>query len=391
MHAAQAQGLTQAAVEALHRRDGASARDALQSVVAAGLDDAATHLALAYAHALLKDHVSAQREADVTLATDPSNLRALLIKADLFHLDGDGAAAASFYQAAVKANPSGSNPPGDMQDELARAQAMAQHYQDDLQGALQRTLARVREQAAESSTRFADSVGILLGEKQVYLQQPKHYYFPGLPHVQFYGRERFPWLPALEAATADIRQELLGVLQSEGAFTPYVQRDPSRPALSSGGMLNNPDWSAYYLWKNGSEVSDHAQRCPRTMAALRGLPLTQVPGRSPSVLFSLMRPGAHIPAHHGFVNTRLICHLPLIVPAGCRFRVGHETRPWVEGQAWVFDDTIEHEAWNDSDQTRVVLLFEVWQPELTAAEQGMVQALFAAIDSHPGARGDWGI
>lgn len=391
MHAAQAQALTHAAVEALHRRDGASARDALQSVVAAGLDDAAVHLALAYAHALLKDHVSAHREADVALAADPRNLRALLVKADLFHLDGDGAAAASFYQAAVKSALSGASPPSDMKDELARAQAMAQRYQEDLQGALKRTLAQVREQAAESSARFADSVGILLGEKQVFLQQPKHYFFPGLPHVQFYGRDRFPWLPALEAATADIRQELLAVLQGEGAFTPYVQRDPNRPALSSGGMLNNPDWSAYYLWKNGSEVTDHAQRCPRTMAALKCVPLTQVPGRSPSVLFSLMRPGAHIPAHHGFVNTRLICHLPLIVPAGCRFRVGHETRPWVEGQAWVFDDTIEHEAWNDSDQTRVVLLFEVWQPELTAAEQGMVQALFAAIDSHPGARGDWGI
>ena len=391
MQAAQALALTLAAVEALHRRDGVSARDALQRVVAAGLDDVPTHLALAYAHALLKDQVSAHREADITLAAEPRNLRALLIKADLFHLDGDGAAAASFYQAAVKSAPAGDSPPGDMKDELARAQAMAQRYQEDLQGSLQRTLARVREQAAESSTRFADSVGILLGEKQVYLQQPKHYFFPGLPQVQFYGRDRFPWLPALEAATADIRDELLAVLQGEGAFTPYVQRDPSRPALSSGGMLNNPDWSAYFLLKNGAEVTAHAHRCPRTMAALRGLPLTQVHGRSPSVLFSLMRPGAHIPAHNGFVNTRLICHLPIIVPPGCRFRVGHETRPWVEGQAWVFDDTIEHEAWNDSDQTRVVLLFEIWQPELTLAEQGMVRALFAAIDSHPGARGDWGI
>ena len=391
MQAAQARALTQAAVEALRRRDGATAQQALNQVVTAGLDDAATHLALAYAHAMLKDHASAHREADLTLSREPRNLRALLVKADLFHMDGDGAAAATFYQAAVKSVPEGTIPPGEMKDELARAQAMAARYQQDLQGALQRTLAQVRTQAGAASARFADSVGILLGEKQVYLQQPRHYFFPGLPHIQFYGRDQFPWLSALEAATADIRQELLAVLKGGDAFTPYVQRDSSRPALSSGGMLDNPDWSAYYLLKNGAEVTAHAQRCPRTMAALKGVPLTQVPGRSPSVLFSLLRPGAHIPAHNGMVNTRLICHLPLIVPPKCRFRVGHETRPWVEGQAWVFDDTIEHEAWNDSDQTRVVLLFEVWQPALTPAEQGMVRDLFAAIDSHPGARGEWGI
>ena len=391
MQAAQANALTQAAVEALRRRDGAQACALLLQVVAAGLDDPATHLALAYAYALLKDNPNAHREADITLAADPRNLRALLIKADLFHVDGDGAAAASFYQAAVKSVPAGTSPPGGMGDELARAQAMAQRYEQDLQGALQRTLSRVKVQAGDQSARFADSVDFLLGHKQVFLQQPKHYYFPGLPHVQFYGREKFPWLPALEAATPDIRQELLEVMRGHDAFTPYVQRDPTRPALSSGGMLNNADWSAYYLWKNGTEVTAHAQRCPRTMAALKGVPLTQVPGRSPSVLFSLLRPGAHIPAHNGMVNTRLICHLPLIVPPGCRFRVGNETRPWVEGKAWIFDDTIEHEAWNDSDQTRVVLLFEVWQPELTPAEHDMVRALFAAIDSHPGARGDWGI
>lgn len=391
MQAAQAQALTQSGIEALHRRDGASAFKALQPVVAAGMADANTHLALAYAHVMLKEHPSAHREADLVLIADPRNLRALMIKADLFHVDGEGAAAASFYQAALKSVPADSAPPGELKGEWARAQAMAERYQQDLASALQRTLTQVKTQADGSSARFADSVDILLGEKEVFLQQPRHYYFPGLPQVQFYGREKFPWMDALEAATADIRREMLDVLQGDDAFTPYVQRDPSRPALSSGGMLNNSDWSAYYLWKNGAELKAHTARCPRTAAALRQLPLVRVPGRSPSVLFSLLKPGAHIPKHNGFVNTRLICHLPLLVPQGCRFRVGNETRPWVEGQAWVFDDTIEHEAWNESNETRVVLLFEIWQPELTQAEHNMVRALFAAIDSHPGGRVEWGI
>jgi aspartyl/asparaginyl beta-hydroxylase (cupin superfamily) len=156
-------------------------------------------------------------------------------------------------------------------------------------------------------------------------------------------------------------------------------------------MLNNPAWSAWYLWKNGEPVAGHAERCPQTMHALRNAPLSRVPNRSPSILFSLMKPGAHIPPHNGLVNTRLICHLPLIVPGRCRFRVGNEVREWVTDRAWAFDDTIEHEAWNDSDQTRVILLFEIWRPELTLEEQRLVTGLFEAIDAYSGTKPDWEI
>ena len=93
----------------------------------------------------------------------------------------------------------------------------------------------------------------------------------------------------------------------------------------------------------------------------------------------MLRPRTRIPPHNGLVNTRLICHLPLIVPPGCGFRVGNETREWVEGKAWVFDDSIDHEAWNDSDQTRVILLFEIWRPELTEEERALVAAMFEEI------------
>ena len=127
------------------------------------------------------------------------------------------------------------------------------------------------------------------------------------------------------------------------------------------------------------------------MAALAGVPLNQLPNRSPSVMFSLLRPHARIPPHNGLINTRLICHLPLIVPPGCGFRVGNENRHWQEGKAWVFDDSIEHEAWNPSDQTRVILLFEIWRPELTEQERLLVQALFAAIDAQSGQKPAWEI
>ena len=123
------------------------------------------------------------------------------------------------------------------------------------------------------------------------------------------------------------------------------------------------------------------------MKALENFPLAHIPNRSPNVLFSMLRPGARIPPHNGLLNTRLICHLPLIVPKGCGFRVGNETRDWKEGKAWVFDDTIEHEAWNNSDQRRIILLFETWRPELSQTERDLVAAMFEAIDAYgkPGA------
>jgi aspartyl/asparaginyl beta-hydroxylase (cupin superfamily) len=86
-------------------------------------------------------------------------------------------------------------------------------------------------------------------------------------------------------------------------------------------------------------------------------------------MFSILQPRTRIPPHTGSSNIRTTIHLPLVVPPGCGFRVGAETREWVEGEAWAFDDTIEHEAWNDSDQVRAILILDGWNPFLTEAER----------------------
>ncbi|MCS6947035.1 MAG: aspartyl/asparaginyl beta-hydroxylase domain-containing protein, partial [Steroidobacteraceae bacterium] len=198
-------------------------------------------------------------------------------------------------------------------------------------------------------------------------------------------------LTTLEQATSDIRSELLEVMQRPEDFAPYVQNRPNRPYKEQQGMVNNPDWTAFYLIKHGDIVAANVERCPRTMAALSDVPLARVANRSPSVLFSVLKAGAHIPPHNGLVNTRLIVHLPLIVPGRCIFRVGNEVREWQEGRAWVFDDTIEHEAWNRSDATRVILLFDIWRPELTAEERRLVAKLFESIDAYSGRKPEWTI
>jgi aspartyl/asparaginyl beta-hydroxylase (cupin superfamily) len=144
-------------------------------------------------------------------------------------------------------------------------------------------------------------------------------------------------------------------------------------------------WSAYFLWNQGAAQREHLARCPRTAQAVKAAPRCDVAHHGPNVFFSILEPRTRIPAHTGVTNARLTVHLPLIVPAGCGFRVGGERREWVPGKAWVFDDTIEHEAWNDSDTPRAILIFDIWNPHLTAAERDLVRAATEAIGGYYGA------
>ena len=89
-----------------------------------------------------------------------------------------------------------------------------------------------------------------------------------------------------------------------------------------------------------------------------------------------MLPGAHITPHTGILNTRLLCHLPLVVPEGCWFRVGNEVREWETGKLTIFDDSIEHEARNTSAFTRTILIFDIWRPELHPEERALVEAIY---------------
>ncbi len=383
--------LAQSGIAALRSGDAEGARKTFERISAAGLADASAFLGLAYACSALRDRAAALAAVDRALALEPRNVRALLFKADHLAAADDARAASAFYMAVVKSAPPTDPLPEDLRQEVARAQAMCDQYARQFESYLQDRLASMQTAEGRASLRFAHSLDILFGKKKIYFQDPRYYYFPELPQIQFYERDDFTWLDKVEAATAAIREELGEILKTGNAFTPYVQGNPNRPMLNKGGMLDNPDWSAFYLWKNGEIVAENAARCPRTMEALANVPIARVPGRSPSILFSQLRPGARIPAHTGFVNTRLICHLPLIVPPGCGFRVGNDTREWVEGKAWLFDDTIEHEAWNLSEQTRVILLFEIWRPELTIGERELVSAMFEAIDTHGGGSTTWNI
>lgn len=326
----------------------------------------------------LNDPAAALAAIDQVLLAQPRSLPALIAKADRLAALGDGRAASSFYRAVIDSAPPVREMPADLRDEVLRAEAMCKRYAAQFESYLRSRL------PLDGQARFGESLDILTGKRKIYFQEPRLYFFPGLPQIQFYPRDAFPWLARLEAATEAIRAELLQVLVEDGAFQPYVERNSRLPHTDAQGLLDNPAWSAFYLTRHGELVQENAARCPKTMEALTEAPLAWVKGRSPSVLFSLLQPGAYIPPHTGEVNTRLICHLPLVVPENCSLRVGNDVRTVEEGKAWVFDDTIEHEAWNRSNHTRVILLFEVWRPELTAEERALVSAMFEAIDGYRG-------
>jgi aspartate beta-hydroxylase len=330
-------------------------------------------------------------QAESRLATDPRDLRALIDKGDALGALGDPRGATGFYTVALRIAGETSNLPPDLIADLRRINAAQQAQAGKFQQHLVDALAQAGFDPATSSDRFALSLDLMAGRKQLYLSQPLFYLFPGLPQVQFQPRETLPWLTEVEAAAPAIRAELQALLAEPELFRPYVEKRANRPNTDTVGMVDNPEWSALFLWKDGVEQPEIARRCPLTLEALASVPLCRVPGRTPTILFSKLGAGARIPAHHGLINTRLICHLPIIAPPGSRFRVGNDIREWAEGQAWAFDDTVEHEARNDSGQDRTILIFDAWKPDLTAEERDLVVAMFRAIDAYGQASPAWGV
>jgi len=364
---------------ALARGGCAEALRCFDAIINAGRGDGTVWVALALTRQGLGDNEGLDQALDAALKLEPQNVRALLMKGDLFVAAGNRRAAVGFYGAALKLVPDTEGLPPEAVAEIDRVRGARDRLNEALHGDLTRGLIARGYDPATASPRFAESLELLAGRKTRYIQEPRSYFFPGLPTIQFYPREDFPWLGAIEAASGDILAELTA-LMADGPhiFAPYIEAEENRPATETA-LLENEAWSACYLWRDGAPVPDIAARCPKTMAALEHAPLERIAGRSPFALFSKLTPGAVIAPHTGFHNSRLVCHLPLIAPEGCWFRVGNETRAWETGQALVFDDTIEHEAHNGSDQTRIVLIFNIWRPELTEVERGLVAGLMEGI------------
>lgn len=315
------------------------------------------------------------------LSLAPRDFTALLMRASL--LDSlCGPAAPEAWSHALAQKPDGDLSPH-LATVLARGQARVEQWRDRREQQMKTVMQEVEARAdAEQRQRFARFRTNVLRRTRAYHSEPTAFHFPGLPEREFHPRRLFPWISALEAATDEITAELNAVMAAERAeLVPYIQYDEHLPLDQWKALNHSPHWTAIHLLQDGQVIKANARHCPRTLEILRGCDQPKVRGASPNAMFSLLAPHTRIPPHVGVNNARLVCHLPLVIPEGCWFRVGGETRFWKRGEAFVFDDTIEHEALNPTDQLRIVFIFDVWHPELDEVEREGIAALIAAETS----------
>jgi aspartate beta-hydroxylase len=347
----------------------------LEKVVAAAPRHLPYWLSLAAAQRVLGRREAELATLERALVLDPTHLVVLLQKAALLDLMGKPRSAAAVYTHALQTLAPGTRLPSAVEVHVRHAEKRVREDAATLADLIESRLrSTVLPTTTGSRARFDRCVDRLLGRRRIYAPEPTFMLFPYMRNYEFFERERFPWLATLEAATDSIREELLGVLSTDqSGIEPYIAFHEGAPLRQWKELNHSRRWSAYFLWNQGRRNEAHMERCPRTVAALAAAPQVDIPGRAPTAFFSILDAHTTIPPHTGITNTRLTVHLPLIVPESCRFRVGGETREWRAGSAWVFDDTIEHEASNDSDAPRAILIFDVWNPELTALERDLVR------------------
>jgi len=373
--------LNETALSELRSGNVAAARELLERAVAR--DGSNTRLLINLAGTLRRLGLADEelRVIERVLAVEPRHLFGLLQKATLLESQGKQRAAAKVYHNALQTIPPGTTVPGALRGLIDKAIAATKANDAALDAYLNERLQEFRDRhSSAEQDRFDHCIDVFLGRRRIYTPQPTFLHFPQLPAREFYPRGEFPWLAQLEAATPDIREEFERVFAEDAAsLEPYIAYPQGVPLDQWAELNHSRRWSVFYLWRDGKPVEDHLQKCPRTAQLLTTLPLLDVAGYAPTVFFSILDAKSHIPAHTGVTNTRVIVHVPLIIPPGCRFRVGSQTREWRAGEAWVFDDSIEHEAWNDSDVPRAILIFDIWNPYLTDAERELVREAIRGV------------
>lgn len=338
---------------------------------------------LATAHRSAGDDAGELRALEAALDIDRRDLAAWIRKAELHERREQAGEALPAWSAVLSLAEAAQQPPDALVAVLAHARAYVDEATARIRTAAEEALRPIGAAFDETEERRTRAmVDRATGGRPIYVNQCAGLHYPFLPADEFFDRRHFPWFERLEARTPAIRAELERLLADPGeALRPYVRMEKGLPRNIWSGLDNSLAWSACFLWEYGEPNRAVLDRCPETAAALAEVPSAPIPGRSPSAFFSILKPRTRIPPHTGVTNTRAIVHLPLIVPPGCGFRVGGETREWRESEAFAFDDTIEHEAWNDSETPRAVLILDVWNPHLSVGEREAITRYFAAADA----------
>jgi aspartate beta-hydroxylase len=370
-------------LDALARGDAKAAADHLEQACRGDPDAAELWLNLASARASLGDAEAERSALERALGVDQRFLPGLIRLAQLHERLGEDASAAARWAAVLALASSLDDSSRELSDLLAHARDYVGRQRQQLADALDGALADgIAAASAGERRRILVAADVMTGRRSIYTNECHGLHYPFLPADEFFDRDHFPWLDRLEGATDEIRRELQAILADrDPGLTPYVEQPSGVPENKWSPLDRSLDWGALHLWRDGERNDEACARAPKTSALVEQLPLCRIPGRAPAVFFSILKAGVRIPPHTGVTNVRSIVHLGLIVPEGCTFRVGGETRPWVEGEAFVFDDTIEHEAHNPTTHDRAVLILDCWNPYLSETERRAVCRMYEAKDA----------
>jgi aspartyl/asparaginyl beta-hydroxylase (cupin superfamily) len=376
-----ADNLQAAADRAMRVGDPRSAAGLFERAVALDPGRLDLWIGLAACRRALSDPEAALEALERALTVDPRCFPALLMRGSLFESLKREKQAAVIYGHALDVLPKDAPLSEQTLRALAHAREVRDRYTAELAGSLRREIGIADAPRSPESKRISVFIDAMSGRRKIYHQEPVGFHYPGLPAIEFFEREEFPWIADLEASTGAILGDLLALGAADTPeLEPYINYPDSLPLDQWGELNRSLNWSAYHLYREGRPIAAHCDACPATTAALAQIPQPKVQRRSPTAMFSILQPGTRIPPHTGIANTRAVAHLPLIVPDNCGFRVGGDSRRVEKGVAWVFDDTIEHEAWNLSTEPRIILIFDVWNPRLPEGERELVARLMAAMD-----------
>lgn len=380
------QALDFLATRAYERGDTNLSLELLGRSFRASRDRPVTYLNFGIVHKARGEYELALDAMDHALALQPAYPMALLHRGSILEMLGRQQEAVRAYHKAWTQAPGfqqkrySERTPAHLRELLSHSADMIRQARVNL---LDKAFAPLRSQHYAASLQRAGEfaelyLGNIMPRYTHAMQRPAFLYFPDLRPRAFFDRQDFDWIMELESATSSMREELLTVLQHPDELQPYVQLTTPDPAQWKE-LNHSRQWSSFHLYKGGERQAPQCSQCPITTAAIENLPLVYTPNHSPEIFFSILKPGTHIPPHYGLANYKIAVHLPLIVPADCAIRVGNETRTWTEGRCLIFDDSFQHEAWNNSNELRAVLILEVWNPQLSAAEQQAVAAVLSVI------------
>jgi hypothetical protein len=278
---------------ALRSGDAGGAAPLFRRAIAADPNSAELWINLATACRTNCDEAGEKQALDGALSIDRRHFMALVRTAEWHERRGEAAQAAERWSGVLAMAPLLEQRTPALDEMLRHAEAYVVRRQEDFAALVERGLADARSELAHREKRRFDAcVDHMLGRRKIYANDPAGLHFPFLPAEEFFDRIQFPWLEQIEAQTDAIRTELQRLLASpEPGLSPYVAMEPGTPTNKWSALDNKPDWSALHLWKNGVRDDAACARCPVTTAAVEALPLTDIPGRTPTVFFSVLRPG----------------------------------------------------------------------------------------------------